>query len=639
MFQVLIRKIRITMSKKTFNPKDWELTKQDNQLPTYTKLFPSPYGEGSGVRFDIETITQRIEFASIDIAPNYSDWRDLGFALADALGESGRNYYHRLSCFYPKYNQTETDKQFSNCLKAHGHGITIKTLYHLAKSAGVDIATLDIVKYPNCQNGDLAKLKPTTQQSENPNPLSFGEGQGEVLPTLPESIYPLLPDFLQQITHYANSREDADLLLLGSLVVISACIPNVYGIYGGVTVFPNLFLFVSAQASAGKGRLSLCRRLVEPIHRQLRELNKLELDEYKRQQAEYVANKKNFRANGRRAELVQAMPSAAENHASNPDVEQPQEPPLRVLFVPANSSATAVFQILNDNQGVGLMFETEGDTLAQTFKSEHGNYSDGFRKAFHHEKISYLRRKDREYVTLESPKLSVLLSGTPRQVQSLIPDAENGLFSRFMFYCMNIRLQWIDVFACNENESLDQRFNRFGEQFFEFYRTLKQYENIRFSLSNSQQTAFNQYFEQAQQQYWELLGSDYIGTIRRLGLITFRIAMVLSILRIMDNGNIYTTIVCSDNDFHIAMEILKVLLQHSAFVFRQLPQATTAVQNTNPKMALFQALPPQFDRTKYIEVATQLQIPESTADKQIARFCNAGLLVRQAHGSYTKKEN
>jgi hypothetical protein len=116
--------------------------------------------------------------------------------------------------------------------------------------------------------------------------------------------------------------------------------------------------------------------LVEPIHRQLRELNKLELDEYKRKQAEYATNKK------------------------NPDLEQPQEPPLRVLFVPANSSATAVFQILNDNAGVGLMFETEGDTLAQTFKSEHGNYSDGFRNAFQHEKISYLRRKDREYVIL-----------------------------------------------------------------------------------------------------------------------------------------------------------------------------------------------------------------------------------------------
>jgi predicted transcriptional regulator len=54
-------------------------------------------------------------------------------------------------------------------------------------------------------------------------------------------------------------------------------------------------------------------------------------------------------------------------------------------------------------------------------------------------------------------------------------------------------------------------------------------------------------------------------------------------------------------------------------------------------MALFQALPAQFDRAKYLEIAAQLQIPESTANKQIARFCNAGLLVRQAHGNYIKK--
>ncbi|MDR3047692.1 MAG: DUF3987 domain-containing protein [Bacteroidales bacterium] len=55
---------------------------------------------------------------------------------------------------------------------------------------------------------------------------------------------------------------------------------------------------------------------------------------------------------------------------------------MLALLMPVNSSATTFFQILNDNNGVGLMFETEGDTLAQTFKSEHGNFSDGFRKAF-----------------------------------------------------------------------------------------------------------------------------------------------------------------------------------------------------------------------------------------------------------------
>ena len=47
----------------------------------------------------MELIVNRIESSALDIAPNYADWRDLGFALADALGESGRNYYHRQADF------------------------------------------------------------------------------------------------------------------------------------------------------------------------------------------------------------------------------------------------------------------------------------------------------------------------------------------------------------------------------------------------------------------------------------------------------------------------------------------------------------------------------------------------------------
>jgi len=237
---------------------------------------------------------------------------------------------------------------------------------------------------------------------------------------------------IRLITDKASSPEDKDLLLLGSLTVISSCLPGIFGIYDERIVYPNLFLFVSAQASAGKGRLSLCRKLVEPVHHALRERNKIENDEFRRKQSDYLSEK------------------------GKSDRERPNEPPLRALFIPANSSATALFQILNDNDGIGLMFETEGDTLAQTFKSEHGNYSDGFRKAFHHEKISYLRRKDREYVELDSPRLSALLSGTPKQVASLIPGAENGLFSRFIFYYMDIIPVWKNVFAGNPDQtSLD----------------------------------------------------------------------------------------------------------------------------------------------------------------------------------------
>ena len=350
------------MSKKTFNPADWATNKVTETNATAISTTPQSNIDTSN---EIETITQRIEAFSVDIAPNYADWRDLGFALADALGESGRNYYHRLSRFYPSYSQSETDKQYSACLASQGHGVTIKTLYHLTKSAGVSVSITQPVKQTPLETKQVHT--PTKEETED-----LEEMQETNLPTFPDEIYTDLPGLLQKVVAKSNSPEDRDLLLLGSLVVISACLPKVYGIYAEREVYPNLFLFVTAQASAGKGRLTLCRKLVDPIHKALREVSKLEFEEYQRNLTEYAA---------------------AKNKA---ETERPKEPPVKMLVIPANNSATGLFQILNDNNGSGLMFETEGDTLALTFKSEHGNYSDGFRKAFHHETISYNRRKDRE---------------------------------------------------------------------------------------------------------------------------------------------------------------------------------------------------------------------------------------------------
>ena len=134
-------------------------------------------------------------------------------------------------------------------------------------------------------------------------------------------------------------------------------------------VFSNLFLYVTASASAGKGRLSLCRHLAAPLHRELREQYRKSMEKYKQEQLQYVMNKKKGEAS------------------------EPEEPPFLTLFIPANSTATAVYQTLSQNNGVGLLFETEGDTLANAFNSDLGNYLDGFRKAFHHEMISYLRKR------------------------------------------------------------------------------------------------------------------------------------------------------------------------------------------------------------------------------------------------------
>ena len=59
---------------------------------------------------------------------------------------------------------------------------------------------------------------------------------------------------------------------------------------------------------------------------------------------------------------------------------KPIKPLEKMLIIPANNSATGVFQLLSENEGSGLLFETEGDTLACTFKSDYSNYHDPQRR-------------------------------------------------------------------------------------------------------------------------------------------------------------------------------------------------------------------------------------------------------------------
>ncbi|MCR5277395.1 MAG: DUF3987 domain-containing protein [Bacteroidales bacterium] len=606
--------------KKTFNPEEWGESQQTS-APQHTTPRPSSPSNSSD---DIEIVTQRIEAAGVDITGDYASWRDLGFALSDELGENGRDYFHRISRFYPGYTEKEADGQYDKCMRAHGTGITIRTFFQAAKDAGISVSVPSKTSTPSHTSFYSSGAPALTRDSISANEGSEGndgiEGEEELpLPSFSVQVHDLLPGLFRKIADQSESEQDGDILLLGSLTVISAVLPNVSGIYNKRPVWSNLFLFVTARASSGKGRLTLCKYLIDPVHDRLREINEAEEIAYKQNMQEYNANKKKM------------------------TMEQPEKPPLRMLIIPANSSATAVYQVLGDNDGQGIMFETEGDTLANTFSSDYGNYSDGFRKAFHHENISYVRRKDREYVNLKHPRLSALLTGTPKQVQSLITDAENGLFSRFMFYFLPTGVEWQDVFALSENGTVDDYFKDLGSQFFDFYNILKETGDVHFHLTPAQQDEFNGYFKVIHEEYPQLLGDEIIASVRRLGLITFRIAMILSTVRMMDDGDFGTERMCSDDDFRAAMIISKALLQHTARVFRELPRVATqkavgSGQKTVRRQLFLDALPDEFDRQTFIEISSRLGMPLSTAERNIKKWTDEGLLIRQDLGHYKKRK-
>lgn len=60
-----------------------------------------------------------------------------------------------------------------------------------------------------------------------------------------------LPPFFQEVVNTANSDAEADMMLMGAITTLSSALPNIYGIYDHNIVYPNLYLFVIAKASAG----------------------------------------------------------------------------------------------------------------------------------------------------------------------------------------------------------------------------------------------------------------------------------------------------------------------------------------------------------------------------------------------------
>lgn len=438
------------------------------------------------------------------------------------------------------------------------------------------------------------------------------EAPEEAMPTLPDGIFNSIPEYLKQITNVAATSEERDILLLGSLVTLSVAFPKLVGKYGDNPVNSNLFIFVSAKASAGKGILIHCRKLVEPIHMQLREQAKLLKRQYEVAMQDYNANK-----------------------SKGTNVEKPDKPPQKMLFIPANNSATGFLEILGDSDSRGIIFETEGDTLAKAFKSDYGDFSDGFRNAFQHEPISYYRRTDKEYVEIPRPCLSALLSGTPKQIQILIPNAENGLFSRFMFYVMNMKHEWKNVFASKTESGLDVHFGRLGNHFYPLYQTLKASPEISFSLTPDQQLRFNQFFEKIQTRYIAIQEEDIISSVRRLGLTAYRIMMIFSALRIMETGEITNTITCDDMDFENTLEMVSILIKHSSYVFTQISQENYKPKPKNRKEKFLESLPFNFSRQGYVTIALQLAIPDKTAQKYIKDLVDAGIITHDGHDNYT----
>lgn len=598
------------MDKKTFNPLEWlEQPNQQQDIPSSIDASSCVSNSNAThsniekpVLSDVEATIQQLESNHIDITTDYADWRDLGFSFADEYSESGRDYFHRISRFNSDYDSTECNKQFDNCLKAKGHGVTIKTFFHKAKEAGINIS------FPQKKSKDVLPYNSKSPSGD----LGVVEEVIFNTPQIPKEIYSQLPEILKESTDLFAEGIEKDVFLIGALSVISGCLPNIEGIYFDEPVSAHLYSFITAPAGSGKGKLKWAKYFGMKIHKTIVEQSIQEKEEYDREMEEYNNLNKNQRKG----------------------VEKPVEPKRKMFYIPANSSASAFIQALADNDFKGIIFETEADTLAGTLKQDWGNFSDVLRKAFHHESTNMFRRKDNEHIEIEDPHLAITLSGTPKQVHNMMPDAENGLFSRFLYYAFEDYSDFKNPFISHCSVNYTEFFEEKGQAMYELYQMLASMNSpIRFSFTEEQGKIFTQQFNTLYKRNRMLLGNDFNANSRRLGLITFRIAMVLRSLRILEDGDTSTPLLCNEVDFQTAIEIAFTLEKHAIAVFQNLPNNNLK----GVKLKFYNALPKEFNRQEYLSVAKTLDVKDKTAEKYIGQFKENNLLEHE-HNKYTKSE-
>ena len=599
---------------------------------------------------DIESLrllTEAVETAGADIAPTYAEYVQLAFAIATDCGEAGREFFHRLCRISAKYQSAHAERMFSNALTKQQGAIHLGTAFHLAESTGVKICREDRKEVMNNRTGTVGtessphnfsthahvynKVEEEKSESEE---LLEGSDPHHPLPTFTLEDWPKL---LLRIISYGTTATQKDVLLLGALTALGATMERyVRCHYAGKYQSPCMQSFIVAPAASGKGVLSLIRLLVMPIHDDIRQQVEKEMNVYKKAKVAYeMMGKERAKA------------------------EIPEIPLNRMFLISGNNTGTGILQNLMDSDGTGLICESEADTISTAIGSEYGHWSDTMRKAFDHDSLSYNRRTDREYREVKKSYLAVLLSGTPAQVKSLIPSAENGLFSRQIFYYMPAIHQWLSQFDRNDN-NLEEIFTALGMEWKEKQKAIVMNGIFTLRLTDGQKEEFNRLFSSLFVRSGLTNGDEMSSSVARLAINICRIMEVVAMLRVLEHGEIADSpnvspdpntspdnlkdhiislwnLIITPDDFHAVLSLAESLYRHTTHILSFLPTTEVSSRGNADRDALVQCMEEKFTRAEFIKKAEEMGIKPGTASTWLKRLQKHGLVESvDGNGTYQK---
>lgn len=587
-------------------------------------------------------LTEAVEASKRDIAPDYDRYMRLAFALANSYGEAGREYFHRICRLCPKYQAKHADKMFGEAIRRGDGRCTMGTAWELAKQAGVTL--------PVHNPDDLSFMKEAFHTHTRARVKEVGEAENDFPPSYPPYTW---PKFLQRCMDCSSSTAQRDILFLCCQGILSSTLGKLlFFNYGHKRYYTAMQQFIIAPPASGKGALMWARQLAMPIHSELLAAYTAAMKQYKRDKVKY--------------DLMGKEKS---------NVDEPQQPRMKMHFIAGDNSGTGILENLMDSNGCACICESEADTVSTAIGTDYGHWSQMLRVAFDHENLAYNRRTNHEYRECNLTILALILSGTPAQLEPLIPSAENGLFSRQIFYFMPAINRWISQF---DDEARDYNFifRTWGERWKTvLYRLRAEVGGIRFCLTKEQQQMFDSRLSQVFSHACGSRSGELVGSVARTAINLLRLMATTALLRILDpllttdneeelnnslpdlvqrlirhealmpeNGiqreNLADGIIptcrlyITSADFDAVLQLMEPIYRHACHALSYLPEKEAKRRERPAQEVFLSNLPMAFTRQRAVEIAAKLEISPNTLDTIIRRLIKKGTIERTGQAQY-----
>ncbi len=452
-----------------------------------------------------------------------------------------------------------------------------------------------------------------------------GEDLRSLTPTFTDKIRDKLPEFLRSAIRYCEDLRESDMLLLSIITVLSSVFYTTFGYYARKKYFPNLFSFVVTPPANSKGILENAIGLLKYYIREAQQNNERMEKQY---EADVAAYEKELTAY-RKKESGDAAPV------------RPRQPAYYYPRIPVNISKSRLFDhLMNNGPRGGVMFSVEADALASSSQQDYGDFMDILRSAFHHESIEYSYIIKGLPRTIECPLLSVFLAGTQDQLLRYIPNTANGLFSRELLYTHAQEEEWKDV-SPREGEEVDAMEKHFEELAMRLNHILNflHASPTEVKLTKAQWRKLNKTFGQLLKDNRMFYRRDFSGCIKRHGLMTYRLCMVLSM---MDKASLRMDtpeITCSDEHFEAALTITTTCLEHSRLLITSVKSSDDTnqeLQNPDKIKLILARLPNEFTFGEFLEIAKSFKL-EKRAVNRLLKNSIGQIISRLKKGVYTQK--